>query len=285
MELPRTLRDLSLGTDGYRVTLGNWSKPLYDKLMLCTPVPPPAAAAKILSQFYNLSSEMFLQIWQMRSGLLGSPKAIPLTLSTRRPWFFAVRAGRTPGIYLSAKEASEQTLGFKHSQFKKFRCKIKAQAYIDAPAVPSHTAWTPGQLTIYTDGSNHPRRHRAGWGYVVVSPTAADAAPKTHHELHRALGRVTLDPTDPAFGGVEAHTNNTAELSAFLAALRWLDTQHDLMATITNVRVVTDSEYVRNLDREVWSPARNKPLVQTCQSLLRSVNLLLPVHILSLIHI
>ena len=75
------------------------------------------------------------------------------------------------------------------------------------------------------------------------------------------------------------HTNNTGELSAVLAALRWLDRQHELMATITNVRIVTDSKYVKNLSRNNWNPAANKALVQTCQSLLRSVELLLPIHI------
>ena len=144
VELARTLVDLSRGTDGYRVTLGNWSKNLYEKLILCSPIPPLAEAAKIFAKFQDLSIEMCLQLWQTRSGLHGASIHIPPTQSSKKPWFFAVRAGRVPGIYLTSAEASAQILGFKDCQLKKFRSREKAQEYIDAPTEPVRAMWTPG---------------------------------------------------------------------------------------------------------------------------------------------
>ena len=120
---------------------------------------------------------MLLQLWQMRSGLHGLTIPLSVHKSTKKTWFYAVRTGLVPGIYPTSAAATAQTTGVRNCEYKRFRCRDQAQAYIDAPAAPVRTDWSPGQLTIYTDGSHDPRRQKAGWGFVVVSPTLKDALP------------------------------------------------------------------------------------------------------------
>jgi len=144
---------LSLKLDGYRVSLGNWSLPLYRELCNCPNITPQEEqASKIFTKFQSLSLTMILQIWQIRNGLLGSTApSLPPRLP-RTPRLYAVRSGRIPGIYDSHDAALAQTSGFPGAEFKRFRSRIEAQTFLDAPPPP----WADGQLDIVTDGSYDP---------------------------------------------------------------------------------------------------------------------------------
>jgi hypothetical protein len=113
----------------------------------------------------------------MRSGLHGVTIPLSVHKYNNKTWFNAVRTGLVSGIYPTSAAATAQTTGVRNCEYKRFRCRHQAQAYIDALAAPVRTDWSPGQLTIYTDGSHDPRRRKAGWGFVNVSPTPKDAPP------------------------------------------------------------------------------------------------------------
>ena len=80
--------------------------------------------------------------------------------------------------------------------------------------------------TIYVDGSclgnqNVDATTPASWGMVVV--VGDSGLGKGSGELHTELsGPVVTNAEETEFIGAEVGSNNTAELSGFAAALRWL---------------------------------------------------------------
>ena len=80
--------------------------------------------------------------------------------------------------------------------------------------------------SLYVDGSclgnqNVDEDTPAAWGLVVV--TGDSGLGKGSGELqHEQSGMVITSPTEPGFIGAEVGSNNTAELTAFAMALRWL---------------------------------------------------------------
>ena len=278
-DLAKTLSNLSRGEDGYRVSIGNWPLSLFIKLLACPSIPPEALARATLKAFAALALGKIFQLWQIRSGLHGRAVPTPITFSSKKPWFYAVRVGGETGIFQSASESAKHTHKFTGAQHKRFRSREEAQTYLDTPLPPTRTPWCEGQLTIYTDGSFLKSIHKAGWGYVVVTPVPEDAIPTLANQIHSDFGRLCIDRTSSAYGGAEVHTNNTGELTALLEALRWLSTPPQLAVLIKTVRVVTDSQYVLNLTRENWFPTVNRTLVLTCQHILRTTSALYPTSI------
>lgn len=74
--------------------------------------------------------------------------------------YYAVRAGRKPGIYLSWPDCQAQTKGFKGAQFKSFESEAEARAYLKDNAIEENMVtievdelFTEGLLCAYTDGS------------------------------------------------------------------------------------------------------------------------------------
>ena len=79
---------------------------------------------------------------------------------------------------------------------------------------------------LYVDGSclgnqNVDASTPAAWGLVVVIGDSGlgKGSGELHHE---AAGKVITDPDQDGFIGAGVGSNNTAELSGFAAALRWL---------------------------------------------------------------
>ena len=79
---------------------------------------------------------------------------------------------------------------------------------------------------IYVDGSclgnqNVDSETPAGWGVVVI--TGSNDLGRGNGEIfHEFNGEVITDSDDSKFIGAEVGSNNTAELTAFAEALRWV---------------------------------------------------------------
>ena len=68
-----------------------------------------------------------------------------------------------------------------------------------------------GVMELYTDGGA--AEGVAGWGFVAVQNGVA---------VHEACGPVAIDESDPGWTGADRATNNTGEVTAVIAALRWV---------------------------------------------------------------
>lgn len=99
--------------------------------------------------------------------------------------YYAVRIGKTPGVYLTCKECQAQTNGFSGAQFKSFLTRKEAENYIDGitetiplvfntlnkgQSLESATQknltnnLNPYQVSIYLDGSKIPTIGHKGMG-------------------------------------------------------------------------------------------------------------------------
>ena len=121
-------------------------------------------------------------------------------------------------------------------------------------------------ISIYVDGSclenqNVDQNTAAAWGLVVVS--GDNGLGKGNGEIVEELfGNVVTSPSDKKYLGAAVGSNNTAELSGFAEALRWLLIEgSDIPAVIR-----TDSLYAGNLATGKWKPKANKKLVESLQN-------------------
>ena len=135
---------------------------------------------------------------------------------------------------------------------------------------------TSPHWTIYVDGSCLGNQHvdaatPAAWGIVVV--TGDSGLGKGSGELlHESSGLVITDANTDGFLGAEVGSNNTAELSGFAAALRWL-----LIEGGTDwAEIRADSTYAGNLASGVWKAKANRELVAHVQELWTEVSQLRP---------
>ena len=84
--------------------------------------------------------------------------------------YYAIKNGRSPGIYRSWDEAKRQVVGFPHAIYKKFKTESEANAFLSPPQV-TQTSQPSGYLNCFTDGScfNNGTSSAFG-GYAVVWP-------------------------------------------------------------------------------------------------------------------
>ena len=122
-------------------------------------------------------------------------------------------------------------------------------------------------ISVYVDGSclenqKVDQNTPAAWGLVVVS--GDNGLGKGNGEIVEELfGNVVTSPSDKKYLGAAVGSNNTAELSGFAEALRWLLIEgSDIPAVIR-----TDSLYAGNLATGKWNPKANKKLVESLQKL------------------
>ena len=105
--------------------------------------------------------------------------------------FYAVKQGRTPGIYTTWAECQKQTVGFKGAKFKGFVTRAEADAYMNDTEVL--VAPVEG-VVAYVDGSYFNGEY--SWGMVIYEDgqlrykangkgTSAEAA-----KLHNVAGEV-----------------------------------------------------------------------------------------------
>ncbi len=134
----------------------------------------------------------------------------------------------------------------------------------------------PATYTLYVDGSCIGNQHvnadtPASWGLVVVVGDSGlgKGSGDLHHE---EAGSVITAPDASGFIGAEVGSNNTAELSGFAAALRWLLVEGgDASAMIR-----ADSTYAGNLASGLWKAKANRELVAHVQDLWAEVAAIRP---------
>lgn len=135
---------------------------------------------------------------------------------------------------------------------------------------------SPRKWSLYVDGSclgnqNVDNATPAAWSVVVV--TGDTGLGRGSGELHEEFAeRVITDPSTEGFIGAEVGSNNTAELSGFAAALRWLLVEGGNDAAV----VRADSQYAGNLASGAWKAKANRELVAHVQSLWDAVAELRP---------
>lgn len=132
--------------------------------------------------------------------------------------YYAVKKGRSTGVFASWTECSKNVTGFKGAEFKSFTSLKEAQDFINLKCT-EHEPEIQKELVIYTDGacrSNGSPKAVAGYGvYYGDNDT-------------RNISRKLLGPIQ---------TNNRAELMAVIEALNSLD-------SISKATIFTDSTYV-----------------------------------------
>ena len=156
---------------------------------------------------------------------------------------YAVRKGRSPGLYHTWSECERQVKGFSGAQYKSFATLAEAKEYLGegsqtvgevagtatvtttpvpstpVPSTPiSSTPPAVDGTVIYTDGSCVSRV--GGYGVVFIR----------EQQVEKYCGRVPYDPC----------TNNQAELYAILGALTLVSQKGPSIGPVT---ILSDSEY------------------------------------------
>jgi ribonuclease HI len=129
---------------------------------------------------------------------------------------------------------------------------------------------------LYVDGSCLGNQHvdaatPAAWGLVVVEGDSGLG--KGSGELrYEDAGNVVTAVGEPGHIGAEVGSNNTAELSGFAAALRWLLME----GGDDGAEIRADSVYAGNLASGTWRAKANRALVAHVQALWDEVDRLRP---------
>lgn len=79
--------------------------------------------------------------------------------------YYAVRAGRAPGIYKTWAECQRQVTGFKGAAFKGFETLAEAEAFISC--ADADTAPRKGAAVAYVDGSYNIRSKKFSYGMII----------------------------------------------------------------------------------------------------------------------
>lgn len=115
--------------------------------------------------------------------------------------FYAVRKGRTPGIYRTWPEAQREVTGFKGAEFKSFKTSEEAEAYMN----DTEQEIVLDGLIAYVDGSYDKRTKRAGFGVVLID---------NNEVIKEVREEINIDPEDNLW-------NVTAEIEGVLFAVNY----------------------------------------------------------------
>ena len=163
--------------------------------------------------------------------------------------YYAVRRGKTPGIYLTWPECKAQVDGFAGARYKSFTDKAQAEAFLDgkdsysATKSPKKVAKSKVSniddfdVVIYTDGGSRNHGNFKG-GHVKTSDKAAWA----YHINNKGQ---TYEGTGGEFGA----TNNRMEIMALIQSIKRLN---ELEINRQNTIFVLDSQYVLNAITKNW---------------------------------
>jgi ribonuclease HI len=153
---------------------------------------------------------------------------------------------------------------------KKCKCTTTARTAINWPEPRvcdecDHSANDGLSEEIYTDGcciGNRPGGDNpAGWAIVVVDTTDDEI-------IKEEKGMVVTDPKSALFHGAEKRTNNTAELTAILYALLYVD---NCLSENDSVTIRYDSEYAAKSVTGEFNGTKNKKLIRKCREVLKRV--------------
>ena len=127
-------------------------------------------------------------------------------------------------------------------------------------------------LSLYVDGSclgnqNVDQNTPAAWGLVVVTGDTG-LGKGSGKIIDETSAMVITDKHAEGFIGAEVGSNNTAELSGFAAALKWLLVEGGTRPAI----IRADSQYAGNLASGAWKAKANRELVANVQMLWKEVS-------------
>ena len=123
--------------------------------------------------------------------------------------FYAVKNGRTPGLYKTWAECQRQVQGYPGALFKGFVTRAEAEAYLGGASgsAPAKPVAEPGVCCIYVDGSYFQGHY--SWGMAVY---------RDGKLIHTANGLGTSRDA--------ARLHNVAgEVEAAIQAVRWAEDQ------------------------------------------------------------
>ena len=110
-------------------------------------------------------------------------------MAAKKKSWYAVRAGRKPGLYRTWEECRKQVIGFGGAAYKGFYTEEEARAFL-APAEASPAAHADGEgMTVYVDGSFMPfLPDRYGYGVVFLHEGKVETA--SHFVIDRDSARM-----------------------------------------------------------------------------------------------
>ncbi|CAI2647045.1 Ribonuclease H [Apilactobacillus kunkeei] len=154
--------------------------------------------------------------------------------------FYAVRKGKKPGIYSTWDECKNQVNGFPGAEYKSFKTKSEANAYMGLSQPAKNIApkiTKSGSITLYSDGGsrNHGNKlgqhvkddDKAAWAYLIIKDG------KKHYA------------SDGEFGA----TNNKMEVLGLVNALQYIIYQGWQNESIN---AILDSKYVLDSITKGW---------------------------------
>ena len=154
--------------------------------------------------------------------------------------FYAVRKGKKPGIYKTWDECKNQVNGFPGAEYKSFKTKSEANAYMGLSQPAKNIApkiTKSGSITLYSDGGsrNHGNKlgqhvkddDKAAWAYLIIKDG------KKHYA------------SDGEFGA----TNNKMEVLGLVNALQYIIDQGWQNESIN---AILDSKYVLDSITKGW---------------------------------
>jgi ribonuclease HI len=145
--------------------------------------------------------------------------------------YYAVKKGRTTGIFTTWDECKKQTAGVSGAQFKSFTSKTEAEKYLEKPV----NNILPDADHVYFDGSAY--NGRAGGACYNVN-----------------TGQTFRQRVEPA-------TNNRGELTGLILALE---------NTTGPVNIFGDSMYAINIGSGAVKPVANLDLVEKVNKLVKN---------------
>ncbi|KRK80825.1 ribonuclease H family protein [Companilactobacillus nodensis] len=159
--------------------------------------------------------------------------------------YYAVRRGKTPGIYRTWAECKAQVDGFTNARYKSFVTEAEAQKFLTnkdnyAPkqkATNKTSDLKDFDAVVYTDGGSRNHGNVKG-GHVRSDDRAAWA-------YHINAGGEIFEGTDGELGA----TNNRMEIMALIESFKRLN---DLKLNNRKIIFVLDSQYVLNAITKGW---------------------------------
>ena len=165
--------------------------------------------------------------------------------------YYAVKIGRTPGIYPTWDECQKQISQFKGAKYKKFASTTQAQAFIDGELDIIPVKLTPKlHLAAFNKDNDY---NPANWiqlddEYYIFTDGSFHSSSK-HSGVAVFFGSAALNIAEY----YEGLTNNQCELLAILYSLQIIIKYYHHLARKT-VNIVSDSEYSINCLTK-WLPS------------------------------
>jgi len=177
--------------------------------------------------------------------------------------FYAVKFGRTPGVYKTWKECEEQTKGFKGAIFKSFATHGEALTFV-TPVAFNGLGINADQCVIYTDGS-----HQRGKKYLGIGAYCQ------YQGVEYKMSLQCDDKMLSSYGITEtACSNPTAEFLAVAEVLRELN--RSPLPFRSNITITFMNDYIGPANWIAGNWKANEIHIQNilkeCRILIKNIN-------------